>query len=203
MKSLIKFKALAAIGCCMSVLVAPRLADARERYVEFVARLAQSPPGDIRFDAAMEQDLLQRINRERRAKGLKGLGANRRYAEAARAHAADLMLRNAMEHRAGTGQDFESRMRALNPGVTFMPRLGENAARVRRTKLSETEKLSDIVQQWKKSSSHRQQMMSRDYISVATGIAVRDGIVYAVQIFAGPEVKSSLNTTAPQQDGLY
>jgi uncharacterized protein YkwD len=197
------FKVLALVLCMIVTAATAGPTHARERYVEFVARLAQSPPGDIRFDTAMEQSLLQRINAERRAKGLKALTVNQRYSDAARAHAADLMLRNKMEHRAGTGQDFESRMRALNPGVTFIARLGENAARVRRTRLSDDEKLMDIVQQWKKSSSHRQQMMSRDYVSVATGIAVRDGVIYAVQIFAGPEVKSSPNTTAPQQDGLY
>jgi uncharacterized protein YkwD len=184
-------------------LVAADDVQARERYVELVARLAQAPPDDIRFDGELEQALMQRINAERRAKGLAALSVNRRYADAARAHAADLMLRNAMEHRAATGQDFESRMRALNPGVMFLQRLGENAARVRRTKLSDEEKLADIVLQWKKSSSHRKQMMSRDYVSVATGIAVRGGVVYAVQIFAGPEVKSSVTTTAPQQNDVY
>jgi uncharacterized protein YkwD len=197
------FKALAVIFYVSASAATAGLAIARERYGEFVARLAQSPPEDIRFNGAMEQSLLQRINAARQAKGLKALVVNQRYGDAARAHAADLMLRNRMEHRAGTGQDFESRMRALNPGVTFMPRLGENAARVRRIKLSDEEKLSDIVQQWTKSSSHRKQMMSRDYVSVATGIAVREGVIYAVQIFAGPEVKSNLNATAPQPDGLY
>jgi uncharacterized protein YkwD len=196
-------KVLALLGWCGLGLVAAAEVQARERYVELVARLAQAPPDDIQFDGEMEQALLQRINAERRAKGLNALRVNRRYADAARAHAADLMLRNKMEHRAATGQDFESRMRALNPGVMFLQRLGENAARVRRTKLSDEEKLADIVQQWKKSSSHRQQMMSRDYVSVATGIAVRGGVVYAVQIFAGPEVRSNANATAPQQDDVY
>jgi uncharacterized protein YkwD len=196
-------KILALLGWCGLGLVAAAEVQARERYVELVARLAQAPPDDIQFDSAMEQALLQRINAERRAKGLNALSVNRRYADAARAHAADFMLRNKMEHRAATGQDFESRMRALNPGVMFLQRLGENAARVRRTKLTDDEKLADIVQQWKKSSSHRKQMMSRDYVSVATGIAVRGGVVYAVQIFAGPEVRSNANSTAPQQDDVY
>jgi uncharacterized protein YkwD len=95
-------KVLALLGWCSLGLVAAAEVQARERYVELVARLAEAPPDDIQFDGEMEQALLQRINAERRAKGLNALSVNRRYADAARAHAADLMLRNKMEHRAAT-----------------------------------------------------------------------------------------------------
>ncbi len=182
----------------------PENSAAAESYSAFVYRLAHSPPGEVAFDRASEVILLRLINSERKAKGLRALGASSKYADAARAHAADLLVRGRMEHRSSSGKDFESRMRSLNPGVLFLPRLGENAARVRRTKLSMDEKLRDVVMQWKKSSAHRQQMLSRDYVEVATGIATRDGVLYAVQIFVGPEVRTNISPQAgkPEQ-GLY
>jgi uncharacterized protein YkwD len=198
------FNALALIVAVASMVVASEKSAAAEPYSEFVYRMARSPSAEITFDSAAEKSLLKLVNAERKAKGLGALGASSRYADAARAHAADLLIRGRMEHRSGTGKDFESRMRSLNPGVLFLPRLGENAARVRRTKLGTDEKLRDIVLQWKNSSAHRQQMLSRDYVEVATGIAVRDGVLYAVQIFVGPELRTNLAPQAEtKQQGLY
>jgi uncharacterized protein YkwD len=179
-----------------------KIAEGREDYRIFTTHITASPPDGILFREDLEAELHSKINALRRAKGLSALGPSKAYRNAARAHAADLMLGNRMDHRSSSGLDFDSRMRALHPGDLFLPRMGEIAARVRRTKLSDIEKTDDIVQQWTKSSTHRRVMVSRDYATVATGIAERAGIIYAVQIFAGPEVRTNVRR-APESQDLY
>jgi hypothetical protein len=48
-------------------------------------------------------------------------------------------------------------------------------------------------------------LLSRDYVSLATGVVAMDGKIYADQIFVGPEVQSNMGRAAPEQaDGsLY
>jgi uncharacterized protein YkwD len=189
----------------LSVLALPifgQIAEGRENYLNFTKRIAAAPPDGILFREDLEAELHAKINALRTAKGLSALGPSKAYRNAARAHAADLMLGNRMDHRSSSGLDFDSRMHALHPGELFLPRMGETAARVRRTKLSDAEKTDDIVKQWMKSSTHRKVMVSRDYATVATGIAERAGIIYAVQIFAGPEVRTNVRR-APESQDLY
>jgi uncharacterized protein YkwD len=47
------------------------------------------------------------------------------------------------------------------------------------------------MQQWIKSRSHRKALVSRDYVSVSIAVVQRGEKIYSVQIFSGPEVKTS------------
>jgi uncharacterized protein YkwD len=167
-----QLKTLFFLGCAaFTVPALNATAVAAEKYSALVERLAAQPPQGVAYRAELEQQLFAMVNAERRKKGAHQLKVSGSYKNAARAHAAELLQGGRMNHRASTGQNFESRMRALNPGKVFMLRLAENAARVRRTKLNDQQKLADIIKQWRGSGSHRQTMLSLDYVSMATGVA--------------------------------
>lgn len=166
---------------------------ARETYAAFVARINQSLPGGASYRDDLEQVLWQAANAYRSSKGLKPLKrANEILAAAARAHAADMMMNDFVGHTSSSGAGFESRMRALHPGAMMLPRMAENAARERSKGPPDDAKAQKLFQQWVHSGPHARTLRSRDYISVATGVAERDGKLYAVQIFEGPQLKTNM-----------
>lgn len=201
-------------GCAGLYLIAATVlqghgAAARETYAAFVVRINEALPDGAQFRADLEEQLLNAANKYRVAKGLKRLKpAAAALAQAARAHAADMMHGEFVGHTSSSGAGFESRMRALNPGVMMLPRMAENAARERSKGPADAAKAGKLFQQWVKSSAHAKTMRSRDYIAVATGVAEKDGKLYAVQIFVGPELKTNMFGAKPQggaaeSDTLY
>ncbi|MCA0432817.1 MAG: CAP domain-containing protein [Proteobacteria bacterium] len=174
-----------------ALLTAPAMA---EPYVSFATRLVENPPEGVRFRPDLEDVLVGSANVYRQGKRVKGLAKvnDGKLLLAARAHALDLLQQNAMGHRSSTGYDFESRMRSLFPGMMFMSRMAENAARERSKGPADAAKAQKLFQQWVKSTSHRKALLSRDYTRVATGVVQKGDVIYAVQIFTGPEVKSNL-----------
>jgi uncharacterized protein YkwD len=198
---------LSAILLCAGILVFPMTGavSAQETYIQYANHLVQSPPEGASFSPSLEGAILVAVNAYRRSQGygvLKPGGAKMMFA--ARAQAMDLLVQGRVAHVSGKGNDFQSRMRALRPGVMNLPAMGENAARSTRHGLSEAETVAYIVQQWIKSPAHRKTMVSRDYLTVATGVAQRGGDSYATQIFVGPEVKTNSFGIAPEAtDGVY
>lgn len=167
--------------------------SARETYAAFVARITQSLPDGASYRDDLEQVLLTSANAYRADKGLRPLKAGGgMLAAAARAHAADMMLNGFVGHTSSTGAGFESRMRALHPGVLMLPRMAENAARERSNGNADEAKARKLFQQWVKSSAHARTLRSRDYVSVATGVVEKDGKLFAVQIFEGPKLKTNM-----------
>ncbi len=176
-------------------------AMARETYAAFVARMAAKAvsENDVRVD--LEAQLLAFANQYRSAKGLKRLANDDVALPAARAHAMDMMVGKFMGHVASTGHDFDSRMRALKPGVLMLPQMAENAARVSRPGDVDAAMAAGLFQQWVKSTSHRHTLLSRDYVKVATGVVSRGGVLYADMIFTGPEAKTNMQIEIG--NGLY
>jgi uncharacterized protein YkwD len=163
-------------------------AQAKPGYAQQAEQLAASDT----VKADIETAVLRATNAYRAEKGLKPLKlANPKLRMAARAHAVDLMNMGAMGHTSSTGYGFESRMRALHPGQMALPVMAENAARVRKEGLSDTEQAQNLVMQWIKSPGHRRNMANRSFTAIAIGAVKRGGQVYAVQIFTGPEVKTN------------
>lgn len=168
--------------------------QAAEGYAALVQRVNANPPGGVAFMPDVEAAILAGTNAYRRSKGLPALKpADENLVQAARAQALDLLQTGSMGHTSSDGRNFESRMRALNPGQMFLPAMAENAARQRKPGLSDMEKANDIVQQWIKSGSHRRSLANRSYVSVAIGAVKRGDHIYAVQIFMGPKVKTNMN----------
>lgn len=178
-------------------------AAARETYQQLVARMVQLTATTHAGRPDLEQQLWQLANDFRQSNGLNALKLNSSNHNAAVAHAMDMMQHNYMGHVASSGHDFDSRMRALREGAMNLPSMGENAARLSHADLNDSRAAQKIFQQWVKSPPHRHALVSRDYVSVATGVVAADGKIYADQIFVGPEVQSNVGRTAIEVDGIY
>lgn len=178
---------------------------ARETYRQLLTRMVQQAATSHAERPDLERQLWQLANDFRRAKGLNTLKLNDANHGAAVAHAMDMMQNNFMGHVASSGHDFDSRMRALRDGAMNLPSMGENAARLGKADVNDPQAAQKIFQQWVKSPPHRHTLLSRDYVSLATGVVAMDGKIYADQIFVGPEVVTNIVRVAPEQgDGsLY
>jgi len=179
-------------GCAGASLLVPRAGYAAG-YVSFAQSLTAHPPAGSRYRPDLEAELFGLANGYRAQKGKGPLAASKDFLVAARAHAADMMLHNFMGHRASTGQDFDSRMRAFVGDVTKYPAMAENAARDTLGGAADQAKGQRLFQQWVNSSSHARTLRSLDYFFVSTGVIERQGNIWAVQIFWGK----------PRDKGLY
>ena len=184
----------------LGLLFCTNNALARETYQQFSQRILAAPPNGSVIKPDVEAAILMATNAFRKTRGLKALKlASAALRDAARVQAMDLLEMGKMGHVASTGHDFAARMRALRPGQMILPVMAENAARQTRKKLSSAENANALVQQWIKSAGHRRNMADASYISIAIGAVQRGDIVYAVQIFSGPDVKTNfmMNSSEP------
>lgn len=164
------------------VVALPRMALAGT-YRDFAAGLNERPPKGSKFRPDLEAELAGLVNAYRSAEGKPPLAYDPLFLEAARAHAADMMLNDFIGHRASTGHDFDSRMRAFVDDITRFPALAENAARDTQDTPVDGKKARALFQQWVKSRSHRKTLRSLAYASVSTGVIQRGDNIWAVQIF--------------------
>ena len=74
-----------------------------------------------------------------------------------------------------------------------LPSMGENAAMVSARGGDPAVLAQQLFQAWLASPPHLHTLLSRDYMKVATGVAIAGGKAYADQIFIGPEVQTNLN----------
>jgi uncharacterized protein YkwD len=189
------WRCLALLMTLLIALVAQGLLEgavARERYVAFVQRVNAAPPGGLRFRPDLEQVIANAVNGYRRKQGAGAVGVAASLKAAARAHAVDLALNEEMGHVSSSGQDFDSRMRAVKGGPLFLPSMGENAARDRRKSAANSGKALGLVQHWIGSSGHRRNMINRSFTASAVGVVQKGSQIYAVQIFTAPEVKTKV-----------
>ena len=152
-------------------------------YREFAAGLLHNLPDGARFRPDLEAVIAGLANRYRAGEGKAPLESSGLFRDAARAHAADMMLNGFVGHRASTGHNFDSRMRVFAGDITRFPAMAENAARASGKGTADAAKARRLFQQWVKSSSHRRTLLKRDYRFVASGVVERDGELWAVQIF--------------------
>ena len=162
-------------------------------YRDYAMALNASPPAGSRYRPDLETELLRLTNAYRAREGKKPLMGDRSFLAAARAHAADMMVHNFMGHRASTGHDFDSRVRAFVDDITRYPGLAENAARDSQRTPVNAAKAGRLFAQWVKSSGHRRNLVSRSYAFVSTGVIQRGNTIWAVQIFFA----------APRQKGMF
>ncbi|MCA3560876.1 MAG: CAP domain-containing protein [Aestuariivirga sp.] len=159
-------------------------------YLDYAEGLAAHPPQGAHYRPDLETMLVSLLNAYRAEKGKAPVAADAAFTDAARAHAADMMLNNFMGHNSSTGMSFQGRMAAFAGDVTKYPSLGENAARETAGKGSLEEKTRALFQQWVESSPHRKNMVNRSFAFVSTGVIEKGGGIWAVQIFfAAPRAK--------------
>lgn len=192
MKFCLKRSSRYLVFICISLSCFGHSGVARETYAAYATRLLAQAQSENSVRADLERQLWRMANAYRAGKGLRSL-ANETFSQpAARAHAMDLMQHQMMGHVASTGHDFEERMRALRPGIMILPQMAENAARVSRPGDVNSAMASSLFQQWVKSAAHRHTLLSRDYVSVATGVVSKGGVLYADMIFIGPQVQTNV-----------
>lgn len=186
------------------LFIAPVAVEARESYAQFVQRVTSRPGSGTQFRGDLEGVVLNAVNAYRASKKLPALARSGANHKAARAHAVDMAVNEFVGHRSSSGQEFDSRMRSLRDGALFLPSMGENAARQRAGGEANRAKALKLVEQWIGSPSHRRQMLSRSFTTVATGVVQKGDHLYAVQIFSGPEVKTNVRRAgAATADGVY
>ena len=159
-------------------------------YLDYAKGLATHPPKGSKYRPDLEAELVDLLNAYRAEKGKAPISADAAFQEAARAHAADMMLNNFMGHSSSTGMSFQGRMAAFVGDVTKYPSIGENAARETVGEGSLDEKTRALFQQWVDSAPHRKNMVNRSFAFVSTGVIEKGGDIWAVQIFfATPRAK--------------
>ncbi|MFO1133551.1 MAG: CAP domain-containing protein [Hyphomicrobiales bacterium] len=159
------------------------------RYLDYARGLAAHPPKGSRYRPDVEAELVDLLNAYRSQQGKAPVVADAVFQDAARAHAADMMLHDFMGHSSSTGTSFQGRMAAFAGDVTKYPSIGENAAR-ETGDASLDEKGRLLFQQWVGSPPHRRNMVNRSFAFVSTGVIERGGDIWAVQIFfATPRAK--------------
>ena len=128
---------------------------------------------------ALEAEVLERVNRHRRAAGLRALRADSRLAEIARAHSRAMA---SGRRRFGHG-DFDERAQAVEARVAHYRRVAENVARHPRRR---GDLPARAVAGWLRSSGHRRNIEG-PYSLTGVGVAVSDrGEIYLTQIFVAP-----------------
>jgi uncharacterized protein YkwD len=143
----------------------------------------RAAPGDRKRSPssldALEAEVLERVNRHRRAAGLRALRADSRIREIARAHSRAMASgRRSLGHG-----DFDERSEAVEARVAPYRRLAENVARHPRRR---ADLPAQAVAGWLHSSGHRRNI-DGPYSLTGVGAAVSDrGEVYLTQIFVSP-----------------
>ena len=156
-------------------------------YLETALSSLRNLPAGTRIREDLEAEIAAQANAYRQSKGIDPLQPSPLLREAARAQAVDMMLNNYVGHRASTGQEFDSRMRAfLGSPVMMMPRMAENAARDTQKGEADGAKARRLFQQWIDSRPHRKTLLNSGYKFVSTGVVQRGNKIWSVQIFWAP-----------------
>jgi len=159
-------------------------------YLDYARGLAAHPPKGSSYRPDLEAELVDLLNGYRAGQRKEVVKADAAFEDAARAHAADMMLNNFLGHSSSTGQSFQGRMAAFAGDVTKYPSIGENAARDTRNTPVDAAKAQALFQQWVESPPHRRNMVNRSFAFVSTGVIQRGNSIWAVQIFfATPRAK--------------
>jgi uncharacterized protein YkwD len=111
---------------------------------------------------SLEAQMLEMVNKERRAAGLKPLTMNADLTEVARAHSSDMLARGYFSHHSPEGKDAFDRMRAAKISFRLA---GENLALAPTLKLAHTGLMS--------SPGHRANILRPQFAKV--GIGIMDG----------------------------
>ncbi len=156
-------------------------------YLEIALGSLKNLPADARIREDLEEVIARQANAYRQSKGVASLQASPKLRDAARAQAIDMMLNGYVGHKASSGHEFDSRMRAfLGSPIMMMPSMAENAARDTQKGEADAGKARRLFQQWVESRPHRKTLLNSGYKFVSTGVVQRGNKIWAVQIFFAP-----------------
>ena len=156
-------------------------------YLEIALGSLKNLPADARIREDLEAVIAEQANVYRKSKGVASLQVSPQLRDAARAQAIDMMLNGYVGHKASSGHEFDSRIRAfLGSPIMMMPRMAENAARDTQQGEANAGKARRLFQQWVESRPHRKTLINSGYKFVSTGVVQRGNKIWAVQIFFAP-----------------
>jgi len=167
-------------------LLGTALETTAKTYLETAQGLLKNLPADARIREDLEAEIAARANAYRHSKGVASLQLSPLLRDAARAQALDMMLNGYVGHRASSGQEFDSRMRAFLGSPFTMPQMAENAARDTQKGEADAAKARRLFQQWVESRPHRKTLLNSGYKFVSTGVVQRGNKIWAIQIFWAP-----------------
>ena len=155
-------------------------------YLETALGSLKNLPAEARIREDLEAEIAAEANAYRQSNGVDRLQSSPLLRDAARAQAVDMMLNGYVGHKASSGQEFDSRMRAFLGSPLMMPRMAENAARDTQKGEADAAKARRLFQQWVESRPHRKTLINSGYKFVSTGVVQRGNKIWAVQIFFAP-----------------
>lgn len=142
----------------------------------------EAPPGlepQNAATAAMEAEVLERINRVRQKEGLKPLRTQATLTRLARAFSRKMAVENFFSHDAPSGESFEDRIRGAH--LEFA-RIGENIYKSYNT----PRPAESAVQAWMKSPGHRHNILTAEFTETGIGVWKAGKTLYFTQDFIRP-----------------
>lgn len=169
-----------------ALLLGTALETGAKTYLETALGSLKNLPADARIRDDLEAEIAAQANAYRQSKGVTSLQSSPLMRDAARAQAVDMMLNGYVGHRASSGQEFDSRMRAFLGSPLRLPQMAENAARDTQKGEADAAKARRLFQQWVGSRPHRKTLLNSGYKFVSTGVVQRGNKIWAIQIFWAP-----------------
>ena len=169
-----------------ALLLGTALETGAKTYLEIARGSLNNLPAEAHLREDLEAVIASEANAYRQSKGVKALQASPLLRDAARAQAIDMMLNGYVGHKASSGHEFDSRMRAFLGSPMGVPQMAENAARDTQKGEADPAKARRLFQQWVESRPHRKTLLNSGYKFVSTGVVQRGNKIWAVQIFFAP-----------------
>ncbi|GGM12849.1 hypothetical protein GCM10011534_38630 [Pseudooceanicola nanhaiensis] len=148
--------------------------------------------------AALRAAALEHVNTSRQDEGLPPLEGGDVLDEAAQLHAEDMLERGYYSHVTPGGDG--PRERFLDAGGGEWELVAENIAMCRNCGALDRDRISQFHEGWMDSPEHRANILRRGLARFGFGAASGDGVIYAVQTFAGPGTSRGKGT-AEVEDG--
>jgi uncharacterized protein YkwD len=130
--------------------------------------------------AEIEKLVFERVNKERKEKGLHKLNYSQELERLARLHSANMMEHNFFSHVDHNKMNVDERRKSYLPNL-FLGALGENIASL--TGKDEKEVAKKLVSQWMGSEGHRENILNKKYSHIGVGITQKGNRFYATQVF--------------------
>ena len=129
--------------------------------------------------AALETEVLNRINQIRQEKGLRPLRVSRPLTSIARGFSRQMAVGSFFSHEAPSGETFEDRVRSAGLGFT---RIGENIYK----SYNLPRPAEGAVKAWMNSAGHRHNILTPEYTETGIGVWKSDKTLYFTQDFIRP-----------------
>lgn len=149
---------------------------------------ASSRSGGIQHPKELERRIFQLTNEGRRKNGLPSLDWDNGLSVKAREKSDDMLTNNYFSHTSPDGKTLKDRFQEEKPAaIRNISRIGENIYMGARLDYATDVKTQArlIVDGWMTSPGHRRNILDPNYTHIGVGVAAKDKMCYATQVFAG------------------